>query len=176
MACELSIDRRGKHLVKPASISLTRPDNIKALFARLDQEYPEELGFEIVISRSNGAMPTITRSEFRKACQSENWRDLINCFIDEEEYQLFCKAVYFMDLDEAYYHIDDLDKHQGLTRVRCYPCNMVVFELDRERHTYQIFGHSDFESEDLQAVERELYRVFLHTFDSLYLENLSTNK
>ncbi|GGA92809.1 hypothetical protein [Puia dinghuensis] len=165
MACEISICQGERVIIRLEAVPLTNIEEIKTLFWGLDEKYPEEQGYELHIRRSPGFMPDIPRSVFRKACQSDDWRDVINCYVREDEFAAFCQSVTLMPLDVAYYHIDNLYDHKGLTVVRCYQDVMAIFELSKDRKVFQIYGHSDFESDDLLSVERELYRLYIKSYD-----------
>lgn len=166
MPCVLTVSMKGHILFPGKVLSLTKIDELKSAFLTLDETYPQEKGFELGIKRVPD-FSEIPRNDFRQACQSEDWRVLIDCFFSEEEFKAFCQQVTVMNVDEAYYHIDDLKDYPDLTLIRCYPDGGTIFELSKERKLFQIYGHSDFTHDDLLTVERELYRVFIKTFDKL---------
>src|SRR5215469_7635884 len=98
MPCTIAVYVKDHRLFPSKVISLTNIEEVKKVFLALDHTYPEQKGFELRIRRLPDERGGIDRSNFRKACQSDDWRDLINCFVFDDEFRSFCQLVTFMNI------------------------------------------------------------------------------
>lgn len=169
MACEISISKKGQHLFSTEIFPFRRIDHFQRVFELLNTKFPENKGFDLEIRRFPHHMPAISREDFRTACGKDNWRDILDLFILEEELETFRASKRLLDFDEGDAP-ENSSEADTLKAMFGYEDQMVILQYGEGKPRFIVPGDTFFETEDLATAEKECYRLLLRITDRVPLE------